>query len=224
MVNCVGVVNEPVRATVKLGGLIIKTPYVKSFSVDKSRDRLASTFSVNVEILINSAFVPGADIEIYSGSRGHEKKRFTGMVKTITTQSSFDKAGYVILSISGTDRFGVLEGRTFSRRLRSEGFASFVSLTGGPSNRPSRGASIDKRIRGGSHQTTSTTPNPARDKSDDHTELTRKKDRGVDKKGAAQKIGEGSGTDSSANSALTIHDHSGMANKGGPAFGVFSAD
>jgi hypothetical protein len=223
MANCLGVKNEPVRATVKLGGLIIKTPYVKSFSIDKSRDRLASSFSVSVEIQVSSSFVPGADIEIYGGKKDHEKKRFTGMIKTVTTQSSFDKAGYVILNISGTDRFGVLEGRTFSRRLRSEGFGSFVSINSGPSNRPSRGASIDKRVRGGHQQFTSSTPQLNKRTSEDNTELTKMAARGHGKAGEKDKaVGPGE-ADAFNSAGFKIHDHS-TTEKGGPAFGIYSAE
>lgn len=221
MALCIGMEQEAVRATIELSGVEIKTPYVKAFSIDKARQRLSTTFSATVEIPASSSFVAGADIVIYGGLKGAETKRFTGMAKTITTQPSFDKAGYFVLSISGVDKMGDLDGKTFSRRLRSDGFSVFVSIDGGPANRPQRGVSIDKRVRGGKHQVTSTSPRMERG---DHSQLTKMPKRGGHKHGMYGKAGYMNGEKNGESSAGNgIHDHTDM-NKGGPAFGVYSAD
>jgi len=219
--TCLGIRTEKIRATIELSGVTIKTPYVKAFNVDKARQRLATNFSATVEIPASSSFVAGADIVIYAGERGNEQKIFTGMVKSITTQPSFDKAGYFVLSISGTDKLGDLEGRTFSRRLKSDGFSLFVSIDSGPANRPTRGVSIDKKIWGGQHTMTSFKPDPRG--ASEHSKVKKMPKRGANKHGKYARAGKPDDWRQGQGSGLSVHDHSTM-DKGGPAFGVYSAD
>lgn len=220
MATCVGIRTEKIRARVVLSNVSISTPYVKAFNVEESRNTLAKTFSCTLEVSVSSSFIPGTDLEIYASVDGEERQLFTGIIKSIQAQPSFDRAGYYILSISGTDKLGDLEGKTFSRRLRSDGFSLFVSIDSGPSNRPSRGISIDKRVRGGSHQYTSATPNPNKA---DHTKLTYMPKRGSPKSGEFGKIGEIGPNDNSEGAGFKIHDHADMDN-GGPAWGTYTAD
>ena len=203
-----------------MSGVTIRTPYVKSFSVDKTRGRLSTTFSASVEILASSAFVAGSDIVISAGQKGNEQKIFTGMVKSVTTQPSFDKAGYFILSMSGVDKLGDLEGKTFSRRIKSDGFNSFVSIDNGPKNRPSRGVSIDKRVWGGKHTVTSSTPLM---NNSEHSKLTKMPKRGGHKHGKYGRAGNLDDYRQGGEGSLDVHDHTTMS-KGGPAFGVYAAD
>lgn len=221
MATCLGMRTEKIRSRINLSGVDIQTPYVKAWSTDSTRTKLSTTFSATLEVSATSSFIAGADIEIYATVDGVERKILTGMVNSIQVQPSFDKAGYFVLSISGEDRMGELEGRTFSRRLRSDGFSLFVSIDSGPSNRPSRGFSIDKRIRGGKHTYTSPTPRP--DKGE-HTKLTYMPKRGSGRHGEFGKIG-GIGPNDGAGSrdGFIVHDHSEM-DKGGPAWGVFAVD
>lgn len=220
MATCLGIRTEKIRATIDLSNVIIKTPYVKAFNVDKDRQRLATTFSATVEILASSSFIP-ADIVISAGLKDAEQKIFTGMIKSITTSPSFDKAGYFVLSLSGVDRMSELEGRTFSRRLKSDGFSTFVSIDGGSSNRPTRGVSIDKKIWGGQHTYTSPSPSPSMS---EHSKVTKMPKRGGNKHGKYGRSGDVEDwRNAQAAGALSVHDHSDM-NKGGPSFGVFSSD
>lgn len=220
MVSCLGIRNEKIRATIELSGVTVRTPYVKSFSVDQARQRLTTTFSATVEIPVSSSFIAGSDVVIYAGLKDQEEKIFTGVIKTITTQPSFDKAGYFVLSISGVDRLGELEGKTFSRRLKSDGFSVFVSIDSGPANRPSRGVSIDKRIWGGKHTTGSFTPKP---ESSEHTKLTMMPKRGGNKHGKYGRSGEVGDWRNGQQGGLSVHDHTEMS-KGGPAWGTYAAD
>jgi len=218
--NCVGIRNEPVRARIVLSGFTVETPYVKSFSIDRSRGKVVSTFSASVEIPVTATFVAGADIQIWAGLKDRLTKRFTGTIRSVTTQPHFNKAGYFIVNMSGVDAMGVLENKTFSRRLRSDGFSLWVSIDSGPTNRPSRGVSIDKTISNGSHQVTSTTP---RLTSLDHSKLTKMPKRGGNKHGPYKKAeGLGSG-ETKGGSNFTVHDHTTME-KGGPSWGTYSAD
>jgi len=220
MATCLGIRTEKIRATIELSGVTIRTPYVKAFNVDKARQRLTTNFSATVEIPASSSFVAGADIVIYAGEKDDEQKIFTGMTKSVTTSPSFDKAGYFVLSLSGVDKMGDLEGRTFSRRLKSDGFSSFVSIDGGSSNRPTRGVSIDKRIWGGKHTYTSSSPKAS---NPEHSKLTKMPKRGGHKHGKYGRAGNIDDWRQGQEGGLGVHDHSAM-NKGGPAFGVYSAD
>lgn len=221
MAPCIGIEQEKIRAKIIMSGLEIYTPYVKAFNIEKARGQLVSTFSATVEISASSSFIAGSDIVIYDYVNNVERKRFTGTIKQITSNPSFDKAGYFTLSLSGTDKMGVLENKTFSRRLRSDGFSIFVSIDGGPSNRPSRGLSIDKRVRSGSHTMVSQTPRPTET---DHTKVTFMPKRGNEKHGSYSKASSIGGTsESGVGGGITLHDHSTLS-KGGPGFGVFSVD
>jgi hypothetical protein len=221
MATCLGITTEIIRSRIVLSGVSISTPYVRAWSVDKSRGRLSTQFSATVEIQATSSFVPGSDIEIYATVNGVEDKIFTGVVESTQIQPSFDKAGYWVLSISGADKMKDLEDETFSRRLRSDSFALFVAIESGPQNRPSRGFSIDKKVRGGKHTYTSSTPRPNRG---EHTELTYMPKRGSGKYGEFAKIGGiGPGDGAGSSGGLAVHDHSSL-DLGGPAFGVYSTD
>lgn len=219
--NCVGITNEAVRARIVLSGYTVETPYVRAFNIDRARGKLVATFSASVEVPITATFVAGADIEIWAGLKNNLTKRFTGEIRSITTQPSFNKAGYYNVTMNGVDAMGVLENKTFSRRLRSDGFSLWVSIDSGPRNRPTRGVSIDKTIRNGQHQVTSSSPKLT---STDHTKLIKAPKRGGHKHGPYKRAeGLGSGETDGSGSGLTVHDHTSME-KGGPSFGCYSVD
>lgn len=221
---CTNVTLEKIRARIAIGGVSIRTPYVKSFSINKTREKLAATFSASLEIYAGIRLYLGSDVEIYDEVNGSERKLFTGEIRDITTQPSFDKAGYYIISISGTDKLGILEGKTFSRRLRSDGFSLFVSIDGGPKNRAKRGVSIDKKIRNGSHQITSTSPNVADITSGGLSSIIYMPKRNADKHGMYARANPLTGTEKGTGSSGTgVHDHTTLI-KGGPAFGVYAVD
>lgn len=219
--NCVGIRNEPVRAKIVLSGYTVETPYVKSYSIERGRGKLVATFSASVEVPVTATFVAGSNLEIWAGLKDNLTKRFTGEIRTITTQPHFSKAGYFVINMSGVDAMGVLENKTFSRRLRSDGFSLWVSIDSGPTNRPTRGVSIDKTIRNGSHQVTSSSPKLT---STEHSKLIKMPKRGQNKHGPYKRAdGLGSGETDGSKGNLTIHDHTTME-KGGPAWGTYSAD
>jgi len=219
--NCVGIKLEKIRATVDLSGYEINTPYVKAFNISKSRGKIISTFSLSVEVPVTANFVLGSDLIIYAGTKGNEKKIFTGIIKRIESQPSFDKPGYFNLNIAGTDKMGIMENKNFSRRLRSDGMSMFCGITSGAKNKPTRGMSLEKRVRGGSHQFTSKTPKPM---SSEHTELTKMPTRGLEKNGPYGKATDiGMASAQKTISGNFIHPHDAM-NTGGPAFGTYSAD
>ena len=220
--NCVGLEIEKIRAIVVLGGKQIRTPFVLSFSVSKTRAQLHNSASVSVEVQSGTTFISGQDIEIRAGLKDNEDQIFTGQVRTLTVTPSADKAGYYVLNIQAADKFIDLENCRFSRRLRSDGFAAFVSIDGGPKNRPSKGFSIDKRVRGGKHQWTSSNPSPS---TSEHTKLTKMPKRNSGKHSNYNKVTTPTGGDanSGAGTGIGIHDHSDLS-KGGAAFGTYAVE
>jgi len=119
----------PVRATVKLNGLEIKTPYVLSFSVRKARGQI-STFDASLKVSHDdiNGFVAGGNVSISAGVKGSEKKIFTGIVTQAKIEPCHDDPIYVILSISGKDALMLLEGKKFTRRCRATK-GSFCTIT-----------------------------------------------------------------------------------------------
>lgn len=221
---CATVTQEKIRARIDIGGVSIRTPYVKAFNVDKNRTNLINTFSATIEIYAGVRLYVGSDIEIYHSVNGNEKKIFTGEIRTITTQPSFDKAGYFILNMSGVDKMGVLEGRTFSRRLRSDGFSLFVSIDGGPVNRATKGISTDKTIKNGTHQIASKSPKiTSTEGPTEAGKVIYMPKRGSKSGGGPYAKADslsGRGPDSGSGTS-GVHDHTTLQ-KGGPAFGVYA--
>lgn len=110
----------PVRATVELNGLEIKTPHVLSFSVRKARGQV-STFDASLKISHDdlNGFVAGGTISISAGIKDEEKKIFTGIVTQAKIDPCHDDPIYSILSIGGKDILVLLEGKKFTRRCRA---------------------------------------------------------------------------------------------------------
>jgi hypothetical protein len=219
--TCVGIKLEKIRATVNISGYEVNTPDVKAFSIDKARGRLTASFSLTVEVPVSASFILGSDILIYAGTMDNEKKTFTGIIKRVSVQPCFDKPGYFTFNITGTDKMGVLENKNFSRRLRSDGMSLFCGITSGATNKPTRGFSLEKRVRGGQHQMVSKTPRP---QTSEHSELTKMPTRGVEKNGPYGKATDvGMASAQKTASGKVPHTHENM-DQLGPAWGVYSTD
>ena len=109
----------PVRATINIGGESIKTPYVLSFSVRKTRGQI-STFDASLKVSSTSfSGYAGSGVTISAGRYGEEKKIFTGIVTNAKIEACNDNPGFMILSISGKDALMFLEGKKFTRRCRA---------------------------------------------------------------------------------------------------------
>ncbi len=117
-----------VRAKVTIGSLIVQTPFIRSFGVNKSRGQVSNFNAVlkvpNTDIISN---ITGSSIVIEAGENTPSNKIFTGMVKQAKISPCWDDPYYVDLSISGADRLSHLQGKKFSRRCRSSK-ASWVSI------------------------------------------------------------------------------------------------
>jgi len=161
MVTCANITLEKIRAELDFGeSLVFSTPDIQSFSVQRSRQTLASTFSASIKVPADIVFPIGQDVTIRAGTLGNLKTIFTGKVLSIQVSPTFDDATSYIVSLSGQDRFHELEGQTFSRRQRTRAQSTFAAITGIASRNPQKGVSYEKRIgNGGTHRLRNETPN-----------------------------------------------------------------
>ena len=137
------IIQEEIRATIIIDGggalLEISTPYVKSFNVSKQRGSMVSSFSATVEILSGdvlsstNAVLDIADqdsiLSIYAGTRGNEKLIFTGDLKSITINPSWEKPEYFYINLGGSDLLSRLEGKRYSRRIKWTGAGMWAKIT-----------------------------------------------------------------------------------------------
>lgn len=222
-INCTNIEVEKIRARVVINDYIVETPYVKSFSINKSRTTNIGTFSCTLEIPANANIgYSSGTIEIYAGTEANymSLRRFTGVIRQITPNPAPGKPNYMLLSISGRDIMYKLENKKFSRRIPSDGPGIFVTIEGSKSQRPSSVWASDRRVKTGQVTYTNPTPDPGRT---EHNSLIKTSDYSKstgDWMGRPSEIvpepggGNGSG-------GLNIHDHS-TINLGGPAFGTYS--
>ncbi len=161
MVTCANITLEKIRAELDFGdSLVFSTPDIESFSVQRSRQQLASTFSASIKVPADIVFPVGQDVTIRAGTLGNLKTLFTGKVLSIQVNPTFDDATRYVVSLSGQDRFKEIEGQTFSRRQRTRAQSTFAAITGISSRNPQKGVSYEKRIgNGGTHRLNSQTPN-----------------------------------------------------------------
>ena len=120
-----------IRAKIELGGLVIETPYILSFTVTKTRG-IISTFSASLKIYnadINGNLV-SESIKISAGEN-IPHLIFTGVVKKATISPCWDDPSYVLLNISGEDMLSYLKGKKYTRRCRGSksSWANIVGVT-----------------------------------------------------------------------------------------------
>lgn len=113
-----GITRVKIRAEVRVGITTIRTPYILSFSVRKSRGQI-STFDCSLKVnssigsLMSST---GGPVEISAGEEGRPSDIFSGIVKKVTITPCFDDPEYVIMNISGEDVMCLIQNRKFTRR------------------------------------------------------------------------------------------------------------
>jgi hypothetical protein len=161
------ITREKIRSTITFAGLTVVTPYIKSFSVNRQRGQASANFSATVE-------VPGADfcteggpepvaedIVITAGIEGDEKKIFTGEIRQVTIEPSWDKPEYFILQMSGNDVMIHLENRSFSRRIQWEDSGIWAKITGIERVHKKSGAnSLDLKLPRGGGKVITKMPDP----------------------------------------------------------------
>lgn len=119
-----------VRATISVGNLSVSTPFIQSFNVNKRRGQI-STFDASLKVSHDevSGSITGDNVKISAGQDAANQLIFTGVVKQAKISPCYDDPKYVILSVSGTDTLGLLQGKKFTRRCRATKTA-WTSITG----------------------------------------------------------------------------------------------
>lgn len=109
-----------IRAEISVGSMIVKTPYIQSFNVRKSRGQLSSfDASLKVPYSSISGSNSGGLVTIKAGGNGSMNTIFSGILKRSTISPCWEDPGYVILNISGVDILSKLEGKKYTRRCRA---------------------------------------------------------------------------------------------------------
>lgn len=107
-----------IRASISVGSLTVKTPYIQSFNVRKSRG-VASTFDAVLKVDLSNASSATGNITIRAGEGSASTLIFTGIVKKMHITPCWDDPHYCFLNLSGTDLFYLLEDKKYSRRCRA---------------------------------------------------------------------------------------------------------
>lgn len=228
MATCIPLVEEKIRAEFWMGtSLIAKTPYIVSFNVEKNRKSITDTFTIIIEILANVAFPLRENVSIKAGTRGNLREIFTGKIEQTRAEPAFGKPSYKRMSISGRGVLSELEGKRFSRRLRTDGQGMFCLITQGPNNRPDAWYSLDGTKNVGERQMILQSPSPTKMMPGENSPLIIK-DATQGQSAAGGEIGAmateiKSGGKPNNNDGLTIHTHESL-DQGGPAYGVYSAE
>ena len=153
------IIQEEIRAKIIIAdSLIVETPFVKSFNVSKSRGQMIGSFSATVEIpatqLISTddALDLGSQgIEIYAGTRDiyETRKIFTGEIKSVQINPSWDKPEYFVLNLSGSDVMNRLEAVSYSRRIPWDSpgmWAKITNLKETKNRRKARGFDVKYKL------------------------------------------------------------------------------
>ena len=107
-----------IRASISVGGLTVKTPYIQSFNVRKNRGA-ASTFDAVLKVGLGDTSSATGEITIRAGEGSASNLIFTGIVKKIHITPCWDDPHYCFLNLSGTDMFYLLENKKYTRRCRA---------------------------------------------------------------------------------------------------------
>jgi hypothetical protein len=141
-----GIKRESIRAKITFNNYIWKTPDVKSFNINMSRESLSNTFSVSLSVTQSET----SAIQAAFASIGEEEGRiiiemaytddesipteyvtlFTGYVRQSSVRRSFVTPGNFIVDLSGNDALYKLENRTYSRRVFDDNLGVFALITG----------------------------------------------------------------------------------------------
>ena len=225
MTACVPITQEKVRAELWMGTtLLAKTPFVRGFSVSKSRAQITSNFNITFELLAGTTFSIGDNLVIKAGTKGNLKNIFNGLIESTASQPTFGKPSYFSVTLAGKGILSQLEGKKFTRRLRAEGEGLFCLITGGSPNRPDAYSSLDKKVVSGNHTVLRDSPNPAAS-AGEHSPIIKSADKHANQATGGY-LGELAGDSAGSGAGGTgfrSHTHE-SESEGGPAFGVYSAD
>lgn len=120
-----------IRAKIAIGSrLNVKTPFIVSFSVNKTRGQI-STFSARIKVSSAqiAGTISGESIKIWAGRDSANNLIFSGIVKKATISPNVEDPNYVVLNLEGADILSKLEGKKYTRRSTASE-ASWISIDG----------------------------------------------------------------------------------------------
>jgi len=122
-----------IRAEISVGSTFTcRTPFIQRFNVNKNRGRPA-TFDASLKVANSevSGNISGDSVTIKAGTDSFSgiPTIFTGFIKQAKISPCMDDPSYVLLSISGVDPLGYLEGKKYTRRCRASK-GTFVTIDG----------------------------------------------------------------------------------------------
>lgn len=207
--------------------LLAKTPFIKSFDVNRARGQLTGTFNVTFEMIAGTPFPLGQQLKIKAGIKGNLKTVFTGFIESTKASPAFGKPSYFSILLSGRGVLSQLENKKFSRRLKSDGQGMFCLITGGSANRPNSYNTLAGQKNSGNQTAIAPGPSPA--STGEHSQYTvynsgatNQAAGGIAGRVAGRPQGSGS-EDGGTGGGLTTHTHESIE-QGGPSFGVYSSD
>lgn len=106
-----------IRAKITIGNLTVETPFIKRFTVNKTRGQI-STFSASLMVPAGSiaGSISGDNVKIKAGRDSANNTIFSGIVQQANITPVFEDPTYVLLNISGSDILSILRGKKYSRR------------------------------------------------------------------------------------------------------------
>jgi len=121
--------KETIRATISFGvsnqTIVINTPDVMSFNVNRTRGQMCATFNASVKVpasFVDDKSSSGSllsDVVIKTTVDGLTRTIFTGKVYRCTVTPIFTDASKIMLNLSGKDTFCIMEGQKINRRVKS---------------------------------------------------------------------------------------------------------
>lgn len=152
-----------INCTVSVGGTSVSTPYIKSFSVNRSRGQ-QGTASASLKVKGSIGAAGGGSFSISCNTNGVV---FTGTVVKASVSPCFDDPSYVIVNVEAEDAWRELTGKKFTRRCRTrlsrwaaiEGTRAGLRSTGFQKQKAKEssigGGRLDKERRGVANRTIS---------------------------------------------------------------------
>jgi hypothetical protein len=119
----------PIRAEIRVGNIIVVTPYILSFNVNKARNT-KSTFSASLKVKSSSLNnISDNNVVIKAGTYYSLNTIFTGYVLNSSPSPCWDDPNYVVLNVSGADVLYRLENERFTRR-QTTSQTTWAAITG----------------------------------------------------------------------------------------------
>jgi hypothetical protein len=143
MADCVTINREKVRAKLSIGGYVVETPDIKSFSVQVTRGNPIRTMSATLEVDVDikdkinlnipdpfSLNPEDMPVILQAGADQVLNTLFRGFIVGARVSPSWEKMDKILLNIQCKDAFYRLEGRSINRRNPFSRSGRWVAIRG----------------------------------------------------------------------------------------------